>query len=284
MPEAISVESTNDPRRVLDGAAAHLAAEPVLCNLVASLLRRCVVTGDPGRFWTAARAGEVVGVVFQWPLDFVATVTPMPAAAVTAIVDAVIDAGVTLPGVNGEATTTARFAGHWTERTRSGARPVEGQRLYEVDTVTVPEAPGSARPAGPEDRGLAVAWFDAFAAEIGERGGATEATVGRRLTAGELGVWDDDGVVALAGATTPVADAVRIGPVYTPPECRRRGYASALVAEMSRAARDAGWRCLLYADLANPTSNAIYRAIGYRAVAEIVRYEFAVASSGSRTT
>jgi len=78
----------------------------------------------------------------------------------------------------------------------------------------------------------------------------------------------------MAAISDPVAGAVRIGPVYTPPEQRRHGYASALVAQLSQGARSAGNRCLLYTDLANPTSNAIYRAIGYRPVTEVLRYRF----------
>jgi predicted GNAT family acetyltransferase len=62
--------------------------------------------------------------------------------------------------------------------------------------------------------------------------------------------------------------------VYTPPERRGRGYASACVATLSAATLDAGLRCILYTDLGNATSNSIYRSIGYRAVAELVRYRF----------
>ena len=43
---------------------------------------------------------------------------------------------------------------------------------------------------------------------------------------------------------------------------------------LSSRLRDAGYRCILYTDLANPTSNSIYRRIGYRAVAEALRYRF----------
>jgi predicted GNAT family acetyltransferase len=32
--------------------------------------------------------------------------------------------------------------------------------------------------------------------------------------------------------------------------------------------------CILYTQLGNPTSNAIYRAIGYEPVVEVVRYRF----------
>ncbi len=78
----------------------------------------------------------------------------------------------------------------------------------------------------------------------------------------------------MAGRLDAVAGVERIGPVYTPPDRRGRGYASAVVAGVSRSALDAGHRCILYTDLENPTSNAIYRAIGYRAVAEALQYRF----------
>jgi uncharacterized protein len=73
---------------------------------------------------------------------------------------------------------------------------------------------------------------------------------------------------------------VRIQMVYTPPESRRRGYARACVGEVSTRIRAEGNRCMLYADLANPVANALYRELGYRAVAEALRYDFAAATDG----
>lgn len=73
-----------------------------------------------------------------------ATLTPMPDDAVVAAVDAIVRAGVLLPGVNGDAATAARFAGHWTERTKSAAQPIVGQRIYEVRNVRPPDGvPGA---------------------------------------------------------------------------------------------------------------------------------------------
>ncbi len=71
-----------------------------------------------------------------------------------------------------------------------------------------------------------------------------------------------------------MARVARVGPVYTPPQGRNHGYGSALVARISAMVRNNGDRCILYADLGNPTSRSIYRAIGYRAVSEVLRYEF----------
>jgi len=66
-----------------------------------------------------------------------------------------------------------------------------------------------------------------------------------------------------------------VGPVYTPPEHRRRGYATSLVAGLSRSLIERGFRaCFLYTDLANPTSNRIYGEIGYERVCDSVEYRF----------
>jgi predicted GNAT family acetyltransferase len=99
-------------------------------------------------------------------------------------------------------------------------------------------------------------------------------------TAGFL-VWEDGGEpVSLAGWGGATPNGIRVGPVYTPPELRGRGYATALTAELSRRLLDGrlfeGGRrfCFLYTDLANPTSNAIYERIGYRRVAESAEIVF----------
>lgn len=78
----------------------------------------------------------------------------------------------------------------------------------------------------------------------------------------------------MAALTAPAHATVRVRMVYTPPEHRRHGYAEALVRALTRQLLSAGMRPMLYADLTNPTSNGIYRRIGYEAVAEIVRYRF----------
>ena len=186
-----------------------------------------------------------------------------------------VDEGVHLPGVNGEAATVARFAGHWTERTRSPARPVQGQRIYEVDSVIAPmPTSGELRPAAIDDRDVLGAWLRSFQTETGDTVGDAAQIVARRLSAGRLWVWDDRGPVSFAGLSETVAGVARIGPVYTPPDRRNHGYGSALVAGVSTTLRTNGGRCILYTDLGNPTSNSIYRAIGYRAVSEVLRYEF----------
>jgi predicted GNAT family acetyltransferase len=99
-----------------------------------------------------------------------------------------------------------------------------------------------------------------------------------------LYVWEDGGQPrSLAGYTGFTPNGVRIGPVYTPPEQRRHGYASAVTAAVSQLLLDSGRRfCFLFTDLANPTSNAIYQAIGYRPVVDMDMYAFG-AGDGAAT-
>ena len=87
---------------------------------------------------------------------------------------------------------------------------------------------------------------------------------------GGIAVWEVDGEpVSCAGFGSETPNGVRIGPVYTPPERRRRGYGSALTAHLTQQLLDGGRTfCFLYTDLANPTSNGIYRAVGYELVCE----------------
>ncbi|WP_405819688.1 GNAT family N-acetyltransferase [Streptomyces sp. NBC_00838] len=69
----------------------------------------------------------------------------------------------------------------------------------------------------------------------------------------------------MASVSPVVAGQARVSPVYTPPRLRGRGYGGAVTAAISRAARESGAeQVLLFTDLANPTSNALYRRLGYR--------------------
>ncbi len=198
----------------------------------------------------------------------------LPAAA--AVADAIAESGITLPCINGEAENAAMFAGQWCVRTKSAATPFQGNRLYELLEIgEVPAVEGKLQQAGPKERSLMILWMRAFQHEIGESGDDTELRVDRALAAGQLWLWDRNGeTVSMAVSREPVYGVVRLSGVYTPPDRRKHGFAAACVWALSKQLCDAGYRCILYTDLGNPTSNSIYRRIGYRAVAEALRYRF----------
>lgn len=260
---------------MLTEAGAFLASEPVLHNIILTLFHARAAHPEPGRYWVAANGNNVAGLVFQSPLHFAATLTPMQPDVVTAMVDRITDAGMALPGVNGEAATAARFAGQWTERSKSAAVPFQGLRLYElVEVRERPAADGRLRRAVPADRELAIDWVRQFQMEIGEQYAESDALDDQWLPAGHLWIWDDGEPVSMAVTREQVERVVRVAGVFTPSEKRNRGYAGACVSDLSKQIRDQGHRPILYTDLGNPTSNSIYRRIGYRAVAEALRYRF----------
>ena len=127
------------------------------------------------------------------------------------------------------------------------------------------------------DTDLIVEWTRAFQAAIGEAQGHDAdmaVAVARRVVLGQFWLWDDGGPVSMAALSEPTAGVARVQAVYTPEGRRGHGYASGCVAALSARALGDNHRCILYTDLANATSNAIYRSIGYRAVSEGLRYRF----------
>jgi predicted GNAT family acetyltransferase len=199
----------------------------------------------------------------------------MGTEVIVAMVDAIADAGIALPGVNGEAATAARFAGQWAERCKAAAKPFRGERLYELGEVREgPAINGHLRNAMLPDRDLLIDWLGRFAAEAGVTVSDPEVQVDRWIPAQQMWIWDDGEPVSMAVSRECAEGVVRLAFVYTPLEKRRSGYGEACVRHLSRRIFREGHRPILYTDLGNPTSNSIYRRIGYRAVAEGLRYRF----------
>ena len=163
--------------------------------------------------------------------------------------------------------------------TRSGRRAQlrmsEAMHVLEKVSALPYEASGHLRAAEEIERALLIEWERAFIAEarLGD-GDRAEGVIDRRLVAGSQYLWDDGGPVSTACAHVAVAGTVRIGPVYTPPEKRGRGYATCAVAALSeRVLAGGAERCMLFTDLANPTSNKIYALVGYRRIGDWEEHE-----------
>jgi predicted GNAT family acetyltransferase len=96
------------------------------------------------------------------------------------------------------------------------------------------------------------------------------------IASGRLFFWVDDGNArAMVATTRETRSGCAVNTVYTPPQFRRRGYATAAVATLSEMLLESGRRfCCLYTDLANPTSNSIYAKIGYRPIRDDAEIAF----------
>jgi predicted GNAT family acetyltransferase len=199
---------------------------------------------------------------------------PRDERALRDLVDAIED---DLPGVSGAAPEAYDFAVLWDRP----YRVVMEQNVFALEAVEPPPpTAGQARAATSADLALLARWWRAFVEEaVPEEDQGPERDIDlieRRLARDGLTLWEVEGVpVSLCGHGGRTPNGMRIGPVYTPPEHRGRGYASSLTAEVSQRLLAGGRRfCFLYTDRANPTSNAIYERIGYRKVCEAAQLAF----------
>lgn len=237
------------------------------------------------RYWVAVDAGRPAAAALRTgPHDLVLG-DPVADDAFEALVAGVIDDDPGVPGVVGNVPWVERAAASLASATGRRQEPILWQGVHALASVAddVPQALGSSRVARAADRDLIVAWLRAFLTEAVPEPdthlAALEDTVRIRLDSGSdagYWFWDDGGrPVSVSGFGGRSPTGIRIGPVYTPPEHRRRGYATSLVAEQSRWLLGRGHRaCFLFTDLTNPTSNAIYARIGYRQVCESRVFRF----------
>jgi uncharacterized protein len=182
-----------------------------------------------------------------------------------------------LPGVSGLVAEVGTFLQVWQTLTGQSFRQVMEMKTHLLTQVeSVATASGSLRLATESDRPLLIEWHTAFASEIGELISLdAEKAVNTGLNQQSIYLWEDGIPVSWATAKQFLPTAARIGPVYTPPEYRSKGYATACVAALSQMLLDRGCdRCFLFTDLANPISNRIYAAIGYRPICDWHDYSF----------
>jgi uncharacterized protein len=283
----VEVRRLDDPHAFLETAMPLLMRDEARHNLVFGILDTLVrhPTIYPAwHLWLVQNGVEVVGAALQTPPHNLVLAQPTDAAVAEALVDVIGAGGVSLPGVSGVVPEAIEFADRWISRAGGSTKRRMAQGVYALREVReTPRAPGSTRRAAGTDVDLITDWLAAFAEEV-ETGVVHEPDQRRRLVRARLEsrdhagfwLWEDDGaVVSLTGFGLVTPNGARIGPVYTPPDLRGRGYATTLVADVSSWLLAGGRSfCFLYTDLANPTSNAIYRRIGYEQVFEAIDIAF----------
>jgi predicted GNAT family acetyltransferase len=289
---AVHLDFFTDPAAFLEAARTTLAASPVQSTVVATVADRLARDAADGRppppddwYVIVREAGRVTGVGMRTapfeprPLFLL----PMSDEAAAALAQALHERGEEVRGANGALPAARVFAEETARLTGRTARVNIHTRLFELDELIPPRrsVPGRLRRATADDLDLVRTWFAAFLADADEQAGRPAGSLGdgvpedeatlRRIDAGYVWLWEDaDGRrVHLTAANPPSLGVARIGPVYTPRDERGRGWASAGVAAVSQHLLDLGARPCLFTDQANPTSNGIYIALGYRPVVDM---------------
>jgi predicted GNAT family acetyltransferase len=269
--EGMEVKVLRDAQLFAELALPWMATDPYSTNVIGAHLATTCAGKQPVRgdgIWVAVlEGGEVAGVAMHTPLHNL-FLPRLKSGIPSQIALALARSGRTLPGVTGEVGSVDEFTRTWARQTGIVSHLSHALRMYRLDDVSPPRnVQGQPRRAGRGDRALLMQWFTQFHAEAVPDGPADDVAelVERRLAHYETWLWCvDDTPVSLAGCSRPASGLARVGPVYTPSEHRRRGYGAAVTAHATQAALDSGAaQVVLYTDLANQTSNAIYQSIGY---------------------
>ena len=259
--EVLSISSAHE---FLEASRAFRVAEPYLTNVIGSVAQS-VTEGrryEACHWWIAREGAEVAGIAMR-TLPHNLMISPMSDSAVAAVAQAVSSVFPDLPGMSGPLKHAPAFGAALRALNIEVAM---SEVVYVLETFTPATADGEARRITADDGALLRTWLPAFAAEAGLPVHDLEASVARMLQVGW--VWQAQGQpVAMCGYAGPVGEpgsAVgRIGPVYTEPGRRSRGYGAAVT---SAAIQDLQTRCehiMLYADAANPASNGVYQRLGF---------------------
>jgi len=302
----MDVQELDDPEWFLQEARPLLLADEARHNLllgIADTLIRHPGLYDTYGLWLVrtgtGNGGDVVGAALRTPPQNLLVARPATDGVIDALARAIHgDAGrpgaalaapapgeaSAVPGVSGAAPEARAFADIWASLTGASASVHMELGVFELTAVRpTPSARGTHRVADASDRPLLLDWLRAFGHEAHapnrRNDDGLEKMLEARLAATSSNgfwLWTDGGVpVSLAGYWAPAGSGIRVGPVYTPPDRRGRGYATSLVAEMSAWLLAQEYRaCFLFTDLANPTSNAIYERIGYRRVCDALDIAF----------
>jgi GNAT superfamily N-acetyltransferase len=247
--------------------------------MIGIILRLANGTGnwgsEPPLLCSIEDQGQVVAVATQTP-PYNLVLTRMDEAAIASLISHIRTTGRTPPGILGPVAAVNLFGAAWTNETGQRLVHEVGLGIYQLDKVIPPEPTyGFAEIASTSDESVVFEWLAEFGAELKIEHRSSEDSDRQGIIDQQFWLWKTSHTVSLARAGNPTPHGIRIGPVYTPPMYRGKGYATANVAALSQHLLDNGRSfCYLFADLANPTSTGIYQKIGYERISEFESYRF----------
>ena len=281
-----------DSSEFLAAAGDYLAIHPVVSTVITTIAHRVLSQQADGiaqperNWWLVVRdaSGAVVSAGMRTApfAPYPPFLLPMPDQAAVALARTLHERGEEVLAVNGALPAVDLCAAELTRLGGGQVQVSQHTRLHELGELVWPAAvPGGLQAATEDDVDLVMEWFGAFMGDADEQAGRPRGASAheapdrtemlRRLRAGRLWFWITEAGerVHLTGVSPPSFGVARVGPVYTPPAQRGRGWASNAVAEISRRIQAQGARVCLFTDQANPTSNKIYAALGYQPVADM---------------
>ncbi|BDA72155.1 GCN5-related N-acetyltransferase [Calothrix sp. PCC 7716] len=183
-----------------------------------------------------------------------------------------------VPGVNGQTNEALTFANIWQNLTGQTYQLSMQMRIHKLQAVEpIVRTNGYLRNATEADRALLLQWNQDFEIEVFGELLTNAQYIDNHIKQNTIYIWQDEIPVSFVCCAGSTPNGKRLGPVYTPKEYRKKGYATACVADLSQKFLDMGCNsCFLFTDLANPVSNHIYRKIGYLPVTDCHEYKIII--------
>lgn len=281
-----SVSFFSDTQPFLEKALDELSKDETRNNLILGLALR--LREDPHAYTDQTPLIAIVSdeqekigamAIMTPPFPMIVQSEPLNVAALESLADTLISGGWKLSGVNGVTDESDAFAQIWRKKTGHEVRLLKTLRAYELRNVQDLDYPvGKMRVAEERDAQKSADMLSAMQEELKLEGSSSATFEGalRNIHLKRTFFWVVDGeVVSITMAVRPQIKGICISGVYTPPEHRQRGYARALVAQVSKEMLSRGFELTnLFTDLSNPSSNKIYQEIGYKPVCDYHQYSF----------
>lgn len=272
-------------KRYLDRVEALLLEQEVLNNLMLGLLERGKETlgvfSEGIRLGIVEENGEPIYAFMQTPPNkwILASVKDIDENVIPAIVQFLYRHKYPVPGVIGQHEQANQFVSLWKDVSRKNANLHMKQLIYQLDEVKVSlSSDGKLIPALEKHLPIVRDWLHQFGeqANVSITKPQADSMARTYIQNQSLYLWEvEQEIVSMANNSRKTKNGATINAVFTPDEHKRKGYATNVVAALSQKLLDDGYKfCSLYTDLSNPTSNSIYRKIGYDEVGESVEFYF----------
>jgi uncharacterized protein len=272
-------------KRYLERVEELLLEQEVLNNLMLGLLERgknnIGIYSDGIRLGVVEEDEKVIYAFMQTPPNkwILASVKHPHEDVIHAVTQFLYQHKYPVPGVIGQVEQANQFVERWKELTGKKANIHMKQLIYQLDEVQViPSPDGELFPATDKHLPTVREWLYQFGeqANVAITKPQADSMARTYIQNQSLYLWSvNDEIVSMANNSRRTKNGATVNAVYTPDEHKRKGHATNAVAALSQKLLNDGFQfCSLYTDATNPTSNSIYRKIGYYDVGESVEYYF----------
>ncbi len=255
----------------------HEAEHNLLLSILHALGQRLSANASRSYLAWIEENNRIQGAVLHMPHRNVILSKISKVEGIALLAEDILRSGRQPPGVAGLPHEVRGFVQVWQQMTQQSAWVATEMQIYQLTQVQITRPKfGKLRKAESCDRTLVLDWSKAFDLEaLGQVQNWTEQSVDLQLQQGNVYLWEDKEPVSMAMGRGSKPGGGHIGSVYTPPEYRCRGYATACVTALSQHLLNQGYRsCFLFTDQAHLTSNHTYQTIGYEYRCDWLDYRF----------